>query len=105
MCSQNCLLAKVWNRTGGRYGSMLSSGINSVHQEVEKLLCEDCYHELGCSRQVDESGRCSYFIKNSKVEIDDDVKVNPMDTITYDYDDLKKLIKQTSTDIDNPPDP
>ena len=54
---------------------------------------------------MDESGRCSYFIKNSKVEIDDDVKVNPMDTITYDYDDLKKLIKQTSTDIDNPPDP
>jgi hypothetical protein len=54
---------------------------------------------------VDEDGRCGYFIKNSKVEIDDDVEVNPMDTMTYDYDDLKKLFEDTSIDIDNLPDP
>ena len=84
---------------------MLSNEINSKIQEVGKLLCKACYHELGCSRRVDESGRCSYFLKNSKVELDDDVEVNPMDTMTYDYDDLKKLFEDTSIDIDNPPEP
>lgn len=82
---------------------MLSSGINPFLQEVVKLICESCYHNLECSRHPDENGRCSYFIKNSKVEIDDDLQVNPMDTLTYDYDDLKKLLKDSSIDINNPP--
>ena len=69
------------------------------------MLCEGCYHELECNRHVDENGRCSYFLKNSKVEIDDDVEVNPMDTMTYDYDDLKKLFEDTPIDIDNPTEP
>jgi len=84
---------------------MLSSGINSRIQEVEKLLCEGCYHELECNRHLDEDGRCRYFLKNSKVEIDDDVDVNPMDTVTYDYDDIKKLFEDTPVDIDDPPEP
>ena len=66
------------------------------------MLCECCYHEMECNRELDENGRCTYFLKNSKVEIDDDVEVNPMDTMTYDYDDLKKLFEDTAIDIDDP---
>ncbi|UCF91173.1 MAG: hypothetical protein JSW39_23320 [Desulfobacterales bacterium] len=32
-------------------------------------------------------------MKNSEVEIDDEIEVDPMDTFTFDYDDIKKLFK------------
>jgi len=84
---------------------MLSNGMNSGQQEVGKLLCEACYHELACNRHVDENGRCSFFIKNSNVEIGEGVEFNPMDTITYDYDDWKTHFEDTSKDSDDLPEP
>ena len=55
------------------------------------VICEECYHEKGCKRKLDENGRCAFYVKKNRVAIGDDVDVNPMDTITFDYDDIKKL--------------
>ena len=60
------------------------------------MLCENCYHKRGCLRQLQKDGRCSFYVKNGQVDIDDDIGVNPMDTITFDYDDIKKLFKDIS---------
>ncbi len=57
------------------------------------MICNDCYHEPGCEKLPDKNGRCSFYVKNSKVEIDEDVDVNPMDTQTFDYDDIKEIFK------------
>ena len=57
------------------------------------MICNDCYHESGCEKLPDENGRCRVYIKNSKVELGEDVDVNPMDTQTFDYDDIKKIFK------------
>ena len=62
------------------------------------MICEDCYHHLDCERQPDETGRCGFYMKKSKVEIGDEFDVNPMDTMTFDYDDIKKLFEDTDLD-------
>ena len=56
------------------------------------MICNDCYHKPACEKQPDENGRCSFFVKSSKVDIGENVDVNPMDTQTFDYDDLKEML-------------
>ena len=56
------------------------------------MICEDCYYRSDCKEKPDESGRCSSFLKKSKVLIGDDMEVNPLDTQTFDYDDIKRMI-------------
>lgn len=62
------------------------------------MLCQNCYHRIGCERQLDDEGRCQLYVKNGQVEIDDEVGVNPMDTITFDYDDIKNLFGDIDLD-------
>ena len=57
------------------------------------MICEDCYHQTGCEREPNENGRCSYYVKKTRVSIGNEVDVNPMDTMTFDYDDIKKLFE------------
>ena len=57
------------------------------------MICKECYHQQGCNRQPDEDGRCSYYMKKSQVDIGGEVGVNPLDTMTFDYDDIKKLFE------------
>jgi hypothetical protein len=58
------------------------------------LICNDCYHQPACEKQPDENGRCSFFVKSSKVDIGENIDVNPMDTQTFDYDDLKEMFEE-----------
>ena len=58
------------------------------------MICDDCYHHSDCEKKPDESGRCSSYLKDSKVVIDDDMEVNPMDTLTFDYDDIKRMLEE-----------
>ena len=57
------------------------------------MICKDCYHENGCDREPDENGRCGFYVKKTRVDIGNEVEVNPMDTMTFDYDDIKKLFE------------
>ena len=59
------------------------------------MICKDCYHENGCDKQPDENGRCSFYVKKTRVSIGEELDVNPMDTMTFDYDDIKKLFDDT----------
>ena len=55
------------------------------------MICKECYHENGCDKRPDGNGRCSFYVKRTQVDIGNEVEVNPMDTMTFDYDDIKKL--------------
>ena len=59
------------------------------------MICKDCYHKPGCEKTPDENGRCSFFVKSSKVEIGENVDVNPMDTETFDYHNIKGMFEDS----------
>ena len=60
------------------------------------MICNDCYHQAGCEREPNENGRCSFYVKKTRVNIGNEVDVNPMDTMTFDYDDIKKLFEDAN---------
>jgi hypothetical protein len=41
------------------------------------------------------------FLKETKVDMGDNISINPMDTTQFTYDDLKDLIEDTDIDIDD----
>jgi hypothetical protein len=40
--------------------------------------------------------RCENYLKDGRIDLDDDLDINPMDTFTFDYDTLKKLFKDVN---------
>ena len=58
------------------------------------MICENCYHHLDCERELPEDDRCAFYLKDKKVEIEDGVDVNPMDTEQFDYDDIKRIFSE-----------
>jgi hypothetical protein len=56
-----------------------------------QMICDNCYHLLDCKKSPDEDGRCGEYLKDGEVEINEDVDVNPINTETFDYDDIKRL--------------
>ena len=58
------------------------------------MICNKCCHKKACERKLEKDGRCLFYIKDGRVEIDLDIDVNPMDTFTYDYEDLQRLMKK-----------
>jgi hypothetical protein len=57
------------------------------------LICERCYHHKGCKQKPTPEGRCNDYLKDGRIDLDDELDINPMDTFTFDYDTLKKLFK------------
>ncbi len=57
------------------------------------MICDRCYHHDGCKRKPTPEERCEFYVKNGRIDLDDELDVNPMDTFTFDYDTLKKLFK------------
>ena len=53
------------------------------------LICDNCYRRLDCDEFPDKNGRCKHYLKDSEIELCDDLNVNPLDTGEFDYDDLK----------------
>ena len=41
--------------------------------------------------ELPEDDRCAFYLKDKKVEIEDGVDVNPLDTEQFDYDDIKRI--------------
>jgi hypothetical protein len=62
------------------------------------MICENCYHRLDCERELPEDGRCAFYLKDKKVEINEGVEVNPMDTEQFDYDDIKRIFGEEIMD-------
>ena len=60
------------------------------------MICEGCFQFRRCSYRPDEDGRCHSYLKSSTVQISESVSVDPMDALTFDYDDMKTLLKKTA---------
>jgi hypothetical protein len=60
------------------------------------LICDCCYHRQGCNRKPTPDERCENYLKDGRIDLDDDLDINPMDTFTFDYDTLKKLFKDVN---------
>ncbi|HHP7233977.1 MAG TPA: hypothetical protein ACFCUC_05040 [Desulfobacterales bacterium] len=56
------------------------------------MICKQCYLQPGCHRKTDPDGRCDFYVKKSAVKLGEDSDVNPMDTIEFEYSDLKQLL-------------
>ena len=63
------------------------------------MICNTCFLRPGCERKVDEDGRCRFYVKEGQIEFDDDVDVNPLDTLTFDYDDMKRHMHRPSAEV------
>lgn len=63
------------------------------------MICNDCYARIGCSRKPTPDDRCNYYVKGSGIELDDNLEVNPIDTMEYDYDEIKKMLKDVDPDL------
>jgi hypothetical protein len=57
------------------------------------LICERCYHHKGCKQKPSPDGRCDGYLKDGRIGLDEDIEINPMDTLTIDYETLKKFFK------------
>jgi hypothetical protein len=62
-----------------------------VGNEEACMICDCCYYRIGCKRRPSASGRCDFFLKNGEVGLDDHLDVNPLDTVEYDYEEIKRL--------------
>jgi len=58
------------------------------------MICDQCYYKVGCRRKPTEDGRCSFYVKASKVKIKADKDVNPMDTAEFGAEDLRRLFEE-----------
>ena len=58
-----------------------------------KTICKVCFYGGNCSLKPSSRDRCNVFLKNKKIEMGDDVSINPMDTMQMSYEDLKELIE------------
>ena len=57
------------------------------------MICDCCYHRKGCNLKPTPDERCESYLKDGRIDLDDDLDINPMDTFTFDYDTLKKLFE------------
>ena len=60
--------------------------------EKKSPICRDCYQRTACDKKKGNVERCDDYLKDSKIGLTDNVDVNPMDTLQFDYDDIKKLV-------------
>lgn len=58
------------------------------------MICDNCYFKSDCTRNPTEDDRCSFYVKGTKVKLEEDSEVNPMDTAEFDVDDFRKLIDE-----------
>jgi len=56
------------------------------------MICECCYYRIGCKRRPSQSDRCDFYLKNGEVGLDENLDVNPLDTMEYDYEEIKRLL-------------
>ena len=61
------------------------------------MICNTCFLKPGCERKLGKDGRCRYYVKEGQIGFDDDMDVNPLDTMTFDYDDMKRHMTHPSS--------
>lgn len=62
------------------------------------MICEQCYLRPGCHRKIAEDDRCDFYVKKSAIKLGEDSDVNPMDTVEFEYSDLKQLLGEYRTE-------
>ena len=45
------------------------------------MICDKCYHRCDCEELPDKNGRCSEYLKDSEIISDEEMKLNPTDTV------------------------
>ena len=63
------------------------------------MICDKCYHQSNCEELPDKNGRCSEYLKDDEIIFDEEMKLNPTDTIEYNYDHLKNAYKMESSKL------
>ena len=61
------------------------------------MICDKCYHRSNCEELPDKNGRCGNYLKDGEILFSDDLKFNPTDTISYDYDLVKRVLDIETT--------
>lgn len=64
------------------------------------MICEQCYLRPGCHRRIAEDERCDFYVKKSAIKLGEDSDVNPMDTVEFEYSDLKQMLGESRNDED-----
>ena len=59
------------------------------------LICDDCLHRLDCDNLPYQADFCVLFIKDARIELNEDQNTDTEKTIEYNIDDLKSLYKKT----------
>lgn len=62
------------------------------------MICKCCFHQKGCQQKPTPDDRCRDYLKDGRIDLDEEFDINPMDTFTFDYDTLKKLFKDLHED-------
>jgi hypothetical protein len=45
------------------------------------MICDKCYHRRECQELPDKNGRCSEYLKDSEIISEEEMKLNPSDTV------------------------
>ena len=62
------------------------------------MVCKNCYNRFGCKIQPDKNGRCRLFLKSGEIVFGEELRFDPTDTITYDYDFIRRVVGIHSPD-------
>jgi len=67
------------------------------------MICDQCYLQPGCHRRIAPDDRCDFYVKKSAIRLGQDSDVNPMDTVEFEYSDLKELLDEHREGRDKDP--
>ena len=62
------------------------------------MICDKCYHRCNCEELPDKNGRCNEYLKDGEIIVDEEMKLNPTDTIDN-YDRPKNSLKIKSSKL------
>jgi hypothetical protein len=66
------------------------------------MICDECCQRANCEEMPDKKGRCSYYLKDGEIVLGDEIKINPSDTLEYDYDFIRWLSDKVSSESSIP---
>ena len=61
-------------------------------QELLLMVCKNCYNRFCCKLYLDENGRCRVYLKSGEIVFGEELRFDPTDTITYDYNSIRRYM-------------
>jgi len=60
------------------------------------MICNSCFHQSDCTGQPNDENRCHLYLKDGDIEFGDEISLNPIDTETFDYEDIERFFSNES---------